>query len=290
MELYNLLIDVTNKNISNRVLLDKLLENDKLLNTINEYDKENQIKIYNSLSKIELIAEAQYIPVYMKLTLYPDIWKIYGQHSMTLLQLMIYGFNDVYLNCIIELTKYHELWIIPEKIHHYTALHLLCLNYVNNYNNCLINVIYKLTKYPDLWKFVSRTNNTPLHELCNYTRDIQIHIFIELAKYPNLWEMQNNNLNTPLHFLCSRTNKNNIVSILIELSKYQYLWGICDNFNYTPLHLACRNFTENYYLPFYQNIDNYLWKIKNKSEYTPLQLLKEHMDENIFNELNLILN
>lgn len=268
---FHLLMDAyDNGLVSNENFLDELCNYVQYMDEINEYDVNTRNKYIKILSKITPEANPKYSIVYLGLAKLRDLWKIVSHHDMTLLSYMSYGYDSSFYDCLYELTKYPDLWGIPEKQQMYTPLHFLIFSIRDHYKFEALMLLEKLSIYPNIWINKTKTDSTPLHEICQFREKVPYEIYKNLAKYEYLWMMQNNFKMSPLHYLCTTRDINNALETFKDLSRFEKIWSVQDEFLYTPLHIMCRHIRNNVYNDFFQFMKGYqnLCKISNKNGIT----------------------
>lgn len=166
-----------------------------------------------------------YYDILDNLTKHKKLWeKQHPQGGNTALHMLILTcknqHKEIYGTIIKKLTKYPELWVIPNDSN-MTPMHELC-----QYKNDMI--------FDILDEFVDH---------CSVT----------------LWEKKDSESMTPLHHLCihkpNDENKNKYANLIKKLTQFENVWSIQDNFTYTPLHFLTRNFTGSVYENIFDRLD-----------------------------------
>lgn len=286
----SLIYSFDKENISNDEFLDKLCDEIKYIEKINQYNPDEKIKIIKILAKLKPEQNKKYSAVYLELAKLPELWEIISHFKMTLLSYMAYGYDNSFFDCLLELTKYPKLWEFKEEQHNYTPLHFLIFSIKNFWKIEAFLILEKLSNYHNIWMIQSKENNTPLHELCQFKEKVPYKVFKNLVNNEYLWKIQNNSRITPLHYLCTTRDKTGTLETFKELAKFENIWSIQDEFLYTPLHIICRNITDKLYDEFFLKMREYpdLWKIRNKSGITPDDLFLAKESERINGEYDIL--
>ena len=176
-----------------------------------------------------------YYDILNNLTKHKKLWeKQHPQGGNTALHMLILTcknqHNDIFGSIVKKLTKYPELWIIPNDSNT-TAMHELC----QYKNDIIFDILDEFSDYHSV----------------------------------TLWEKKDSESMTPLHYLCihkpNDENKNKYASLIKKLTQFENVWSMRDKFMYTPLHFLTRNFTGSVYEKIFDRLDKSptLWNIRN---------------------------
>jgi hypothetical protein len=275
--LKHLLISFNNKYISDEQFMNGLMVEFYTIIELNNLCKNEKEKFLRILAKIDINYDVKYNKLYFKLALIPDLWSLPSRANMPLINYICYGYNEMFFDCIYELTQYSQLWSLPDDRNGYTALHFLTLLLKNFNDYSIVPIIEQLLKNSYLWSILSNSQETPLHILCSYKKKIFPTVLEYLTEYEELWKIPNSKGMTPLHYLCNTNDYNNALDIFMKLADFKEIWECKDELNYTPLHILCRNINDNMYDCFFSKMrkNQNLWNIQNASGQTPDDIFRE---------------